>query len=73
MSGVRLGFLSDSPLIVAQAHTRHLYLVQRGNRGQCYWAMGVCKEPIRLASRNRRKRKVMEKAMDLLANLISGR
>ena len=34
-----LGFLSDAPLIAAQAHTRRLYLVQRGNREQCY-----CKE-----------------------------
>ena len=36
MSGVRIGFLSDSPLIAAQAHTHRLYLVQRGNREQCY-------------------------------------
>ena len=36
MSGVRLGLLSDSPLIAAQAHMRRLYLVQRGNREQCY-------------------------------------
>ena len=36
MSGVRLGFLSDSPLIVAQAHTRRQYLVQLDNREQCY-------------------------------------
>ena len=31
---VRLGFLSDWPLIAAQAHMRHLYLVQRGNHEQ---------------------------------------
>ena len=34
--GVRLGFLSDWPLIAAQAHTRRLYLVQLGNRELCY-------------------------------------
>ena len=34
--GVRLGFLSDQALIAAQAHTRGLYLVQRGNREQRY-------------------------------------
>ena len=28
--------LSDSALIVAQAHTRRLYLVQRGNRDKRY-------------------------------------
>ena len=33
---VRLGFLSDQALIAAQAHTRGLYLVQRGNREQRY-------------------------------------
>ena len=35
--GVRLGFLSDQALIAAHAHTRGLYLVQRGNREQRYW------------------------------------
>ena len=35
--GVRLGFLSDQALIAAQAHTRGLYLVQRGNREQRYY------------------------------------
>ena len=34
--GVRPGFLSDWALIAAQAHTRGLYLVQRGNREQRY-------------------------------------
>ena len=34
--GVRLGFLSDQALIATQAHTRSLYLVQRGNREQRY-------------------------------------
>ena len=34
--GVRLEFLSDQALIAAQAHTRGLYSVQRGNREQRY-------------------------------------
>ena len=42
--GVRLGFLSDWPLSAAQAHTRRLYLVQRGNREQSYWRGGLTSE-----------------------------
>ena len=39
--GVRLGFLSYWALIAALAHTRGLYLVQRGNRERRYWCASL--------------------------------
>ena len=38
--------LSDSALIAAQAHTRRLYLVQRGNRDKRLYTVDVCRAPV---------------------------
>ena len=66
--------LSDSALIAAQAHTRCLYLVQRGNRDKRYWCgvhWALCGRLVLLPSNKRKTKKNLVESMNAFSSVVN--